>query len=290
MKKLALALALALAFAAPAHSQVANGRATTAAPTYSDGSPAPLSLDTGGGLRVNCITGCSGSGTTDVNLKNYGGVAVGATNGQYVRPGTGATWAATQSGTWTVQPGNTANTTPWLATINQGGNSATVSAAGALKVDGSAATQPVSGTVTANQGGTWTVQPGNTANTTAWLVNRSSLFPSGAVAETASATGTTAATAATLATAAGKTTFICGFSIRANAAAAATGNSTVAGTISGTLNFTQWTAPNASGIGITEMIFQPCVPASATNTSIVVTSAAPGASGVVSVTAWGYQQ
>lgn len=58
----------------------------------------------------------------------------------------------TQSGTWTVQPGNTANTTPWLATINQGGNSATVSAGGALKVDGSAATQPVSGTVTANQG------------------------------------------------------------------------------------------------------------------------------------------
>lgn len=49
-----------------------------------------------------------------------------------------------QSGTWTVQPGNTANTTPWLATINQGGNSATVSAAGALKVDGSAVTQPVS--------------------------------------------------------------------------------------------------------------------------------------------------
>lgn len=29
----------------------------------------------------------------------------------------------------------------------------------------------VSGTVTAEQGGTWTVQPGNTANTTAWLVN-----------------------------------------------------------------------------------------------------------------------
>lgn len=55
------------------------------------------------------------------------------------------TVAATQSGTWTVQPGNTANTTAW-------------------KVDGSAVTQPVSGTfwqvtqpvsgtVTANQGG-----------------------------------------------------------------------------------------------------------------------------------------
>src|SRR5450755_1763842 len=40
---------------------------------------------------------------------------------------------AAQSGTWTVQPGNTANTTAW-------------------KVDGSAVTQPVSGTVTANAG------------------------------------------------------------------------------------------------------------------------------------------
>lgn len=40
---------------------------------------------------------------------------------------------ASQSGTWTVQPGNTANTTAW-------------------KVDGSAVTQPVSGTVTANAG------------------------------------------------------------------------------------------------------------------------------------------
>jgi hypothetical protein len=84
------------------------------------------------------------------------------------------TVAATQSGTWTVQPGNTANTTPWLTTISQGGNSATVSG-GALKVDNSAVTQPVSGTITANQGGTWTVQPGNTANTTAWKVDGSAV-------------------------------------------------------------------------------------------------------------------
>ena len=89
-------------------------------------------------------------GTLDGTTK----VAAGA-NGLKV-DGSGATQpvsgtvAATQSGTWTVQPGNTANTTAW-------------------KVDGSAVTQPVSGTVTANQGGTWTVQPGNTANTTPWL-------------------------------------------------------------------------------------------------------------------------
>lgn len=78
------------------------------------------------------------------------------------------TVAATQSGTWTVQPGNTANTTPWLATIAQGGNSATVSAGGALKVDASASTQPVSGTVTANQGTSpWIVAGGGTAGSAA---------------------------------------------------------------------------------------------------------------------------
>lgn len=57
--------------------------------------------------------------------------------------------------------------------IVQGGNTATVSAGGALKVDGSGVTQPVSGTVTATEGGIWTVQPGNTANTTPWLVTGS---------------------------------------------------------------------------------------------------------------------
>jgi len=62
--------------------------------------------------------------------------------------GSGSSVAATQSGTWTMQPGNTANTTPWLASISQGGNAATVSAQGALKIDGSGVTQPVSGTLT----------------------------------------------------------------------------------------------------------------------------------------------
>lgn len=42
---------------------------------------------------------------------------------------------STQSGTWTVQPGNTANTTPWLMTINQGGNAATVNGSGQLAVN-----------------------------------------------------------------------------------------------------------------------------------------------------------
>lgn len=62
--------------------------------------------------------------------------------------GSGSAVAASQSGTWTMQPGNTANTTPWLASLAQGGNTAVVSAQGALKIDGSGVTQPVSGTVT----------------------------------------------------------------------------------------------------------------------------------------------
>ncbi len=62
--------------------------------------------------------------------------------------GAGTNVNAAQSGTWTVQPGNTANTTPWLATLSQGGNTAAVTAGGALKIDGSATTQPISGTVT----------------------------------------------------------------------------------------------------------------------------------------------
>jgi hypothetical protein len=41
--------------------------------------------------------------------------------------GTGSSVSATQSGSWTMQPGNTANTTPWLASISQGANTATVS-------------------------------------------------------------------------------------------------------------------------------------------------------------------
>lgn len=55
------------------------------------------------------------------------------------------TVASTQSGTWTVQPGNTANTTAWLVT-------------------------GLGGTFPSTQSGTWTVQPGNTQNSTAWLV------------------------------------------------------------------------------------------------------------------------
>lgn len=114
--------------------------------------------------------------------------------------------------------------------------------------------------------------------------------PFGGIPVTVSAVGTTAATVATLPAIANRTTYLCGFSIRANATAAATGNVTVTGTVTGALNFAQWTAPLASGIGIVEpTLGGMCIPASAVNTGIVITSAAPGVGGTVSVTAWGYQ-
>ncbi|WP_339485088.1 hypothetical protein, partial [Pseudomonas proteolytica] len=86
-----------------------------------------------------------------------------------------------------------------------------------------------------------------------------SQYPSGATPITASATGTTGATTATLAGAVGKTTYICSLSVRSNATAAVTGNVTVTGP-SVTLNYTHWTAPLASGIGVTEQVYWPCAP------------------------------
>jgi hypothetical protein len=108
---------------------LAFGAVTTGAPAYTTAQSNALSLTTAGALRTDA------SATT--------------------QPVSG-TVTASQGGTWTVQPGNTANTTPWLTSINQGGNTASVTASSALKVDNSAVTQPVSGTVTANQGGNWT--------------------------------------------------------------------------------------------------------------------------------------
>lgn len=105
----------------------------------------------------------------------------------------------TQSGTWTIQPGNTANTTAWLVTgaggtfpATQSGTWNITNISGTVSLPTGAATaakQPSLGTagassadvisvqgiasgtaLPASQSGTWTIQPGNTANTTAWLV------------------------------------------------------------------------------------------------------------------------
>lgn len=119
-------------------------------------------------------------------------------------------------------------------------------------------------------------------------------YPCGAVAITASATGTTAAVVATLVNASNKTTFICGFTYQgSNATATQNGILVVSGTISGSLNYGYQTLalgatvpqPTATGD-----VFTPCIPASGINTAIVVTSPALGAGApVATVSAWGFQ-
>lgn len=111
----------------------------------------------------------------------------------------------------------------------------------------------------------------------------------GASVVAVSAVGTTGVVTATMPALASQTNWICGFSIRASATAAVTGDATVTGTVN-TLHFTQFVAPVASGIGTVEESFDPCIPASAFNTAIAVNSIAAGTAGVTSVTVWGYSK
>lgn len=119
-------------------------------------------------------------------------------------------------------------------------------------------------------------------------VGYSSQYPSGATPLTATATGTTAATTATLAGTAGKTTYICGFTISADATTALAAAATVTGTITGSLNFIQ-NVGAATAAGILIVPFNPCIPASAANTAIAVVSAPAGIAGNTAVNSWGYQ-
>lgn len=115
------------------------------------------------------ITANAGSGTFAVN----GTVTsnIGTTNGlsldATVAKLTIAQNAVLDSNTQVMVGGSVTTSAPTYTAGNINPLSLTV--AGALRIDGSGTTQPISGTITSNQGGTWTVQPGNTANTTPWL-------------------------------------------------------------------------------------------------------------------------
>ncbi len=113
--------------------------------------------------------------------------------------------------------------------------------------------------------------------------------PPNSTAITANATGTTASVVATLAAAAAKFTYLCGFLMSSGATAAVDGNATITGTIGGTLTILQdiGTASVASYLSLS---FSPCIQSNAVNTAIVVNSAAAGAGGVTTVSAWGFQQ
>lgn len=101
---------------------VAQGTATVAAPTYVEGSNNALSQDLTGALRVTGTLTAGGLAQGSDTAGQQGGMSMGA--------------ATTAAPTYT-----TAKTYPLSLTT-----------VGALRVDGSGATQPVSGTITANAG------------------------------------------------------------------------------------------------------------------------------------------
>jgi hypothetical protein len=106
------------------------------------------------------------------------------------------------------------------------------------------------------------------------------------------ATGTTGAVVATLPAAAGKITYICGFSVSPGSAATAI---TITVVVVANSTFTWAVGAPVTAVGTTAapltVPFTPCVPASGTNTTITVTSGALGTSGINNdVQAWGYQQ
>src|SRR5271166_2608070 len=115
----ALAVAAALLLPAAAHAGV-----TTFTITQGTGTTFDAFTDGSGNLYgASGLYGISGDYQVDVTSGHallttiyQGTTALSSTNGLYVLPTTAATWAATESGTWTVQPGNTANTTAWLVT------------------------------------------------------------------------------------------------------------------------------------------------------------------------------
>lgn len=288
---------------AAANSMLAGAVFNSTPITVANTQGAALQSDANGFLKVNIAAGAAAGGTSS----NFGsafptpGTAIGFSDGtNMVAAKVGAvanvTAATNMLNTLSIAQ---YNATPLTVTDTRY-QSLQSDINGFLKVNVATATGLAQGSTTSGQTGSMIMGAVTTANpsyTTAQTAYASldvkgnvRTVLGGGVPITASATGTTGATTATLATSASVTTYICGFSIRANATAAATGNATVTGTITATMNFTQWTAPTASGLGVTEEIFSPCIPASAANTSIAVVSAAPGTGGVVSVSAWGYQQ
>ena len=124
-----------------------GGSVTTAAPTYTTGNINPLSLTTSGSLRVDG-SGVTQpvSGTVTANIGTTNGLALDATLAKL----TIAQSTALGSNTQALMGGSVTTAAPTYTTGNI--NPLSLTTAGALRIDGSGVTQPVSGTVTANQG------------------------------------------------------------------------------------------------------------------------------------------
>lgn len=111
-------------------------------------------------------------------------------------------------------------------------------------------------------------------------------YPAGALPVAGIGTGTTGAVVGTLAAMPNMRTYICEFDVSAIGGTAAVSPITVAGLLGGT--FTYQLASSAGGVTLNRT-FTPCIPASANNTAIVITTTADGTASAVDVNAFGYQ-
>jgi hypothetical protein len=265
--------------------------------------PVQVSQATAGNLNATVV----GTGTFAVQAAATLNATPSLANGNGVVPTQGgAVLSATNGGYTNLLQGNAVLATgnPLFAQLTAGSANAggfeVFDAAGTNKLNVVAAsTAPVTATNTAvvvdlrpDSPGIITLGPA--ATTSSLPVAFSSQYPVNAtttapIPETISATGTTTAFTATLAAASGKTTYICGFEVDAYATSATTVALTLTGTITGTMNFQEPVGVIGSSNGIAHRDFNPCIPASTTNTTIVVNAGAAGSGGVASISAWGYQ-
>lgn len=105
---------------------------------------------------------------------------------------------------------------------------------------------------------------------------------------TGNATGAAGAVVGTLAAAAAKTTYICGFNVSSVGGTAASSPITVAGVI-GSSQVYQTPINAAGGQILVSQTFNPCIPASAVNTAITITTTAAAGATAVDVNSWGFQ-
>jgi hypothetical protein len=114
-----------------------------------------------------------------------------------------------------------------------------------------------------------------------------SSYPVGTIAITGNSSGTTGAVVGTLAATATATTYICGFDVSAVGGVATVGPITIAGTVTSSLIY--YLVSTAAGVTLSKT-YTPCIPASAINTAITITTTADATASHVYVNSWGYQQ
>lgn len=113
-------------------------------------------------------------------------------------------------------------------------------------------------------------------------------YPADAIPITCNAAGTTGAVVGTCAAAQGKTTYLCSFDVQAIGGTAVVGPITVANLVGSSMVYQG--SSSAAGGTVVARTFTPCVPASAVNTAITITTTADGTATAVNVNAHGFQQ